>query len=122
MASEATLAKRSEKQQAKDARRAQKQAMQAEIARANDQRERGQVAAQFITSLARDIYAQNVALLTEETPEKLYAAYRVVAHKAMDAAIAFVRASNEYDDRGRVAPNAPPILAPTDANGAPVAE
>lgn len=117
MASEETLKIRAAKKAAKVARKAAER-------QADMQHEQGQVAAQFITSLARDIYARNVRApaIGDLTVEELYKAYEVMAHAAMDAAIAFVRASNSYDDRGRVASNAPPILAPTDANGTPVTE
>lgn len=122
MASEKTLAVRSEKEKLKAERRAKQAAFDKARAEAEDRKERGQVAAQFITGLARDIYAQNVALVTAETPEALLAIYTEVAHKAMDAAIAFVRASNAYDDRSRlVTKDGPPIVPePTDANGSPV--
>jgi|SRR6185369_1460261 len=136
MASEKTLAIRSQKQLEKAARRDSKKQFQAAVQDSNAKREQGQVAAQFITGLARDIYARNVALLTnamkagviEDSPEKLYKYYEDVAHAAMDASIAFVRASNSYDDRGNVAKDAPPIIdaepaqlppppAPTQAEG-----
>jgi len=109
--------------------RMQRQAERAARREAQDRQERGQVAAQFITGLARDIYAKQVVLAEQDgalgpyTADELYAHYERQAHKAMDAAIAFVRASNNYDDRGRVAPEAPPIVpeqAPVDANGSPV--
>lgn len=123
MASEKTLAVRSAKQLEKAARRDSKKQFQAAAQDAQQRREQGQVAAQFITGLARDIYLQNVALWTGpvESAEALYKYYEGTAHKSMDAAIAFVRASNSYDDRGQVAKDAPPIVAePTDANGSPV--
>lgn len=110
MATETTLDKRSEKQKAKDERRAQKALQERELAAARDRQERGQVAAQFITGLARDIYERTVVLGEASTPEELYEFYRKQAHSAMDAAIAFVRASNSYDDRGVVAKDAPPIV------------
>jgi hypothetical protein len=125
MASEKTLAIRSQKQLEKAARRDSKRQFQQAVQDSNAKREQGQVAAQFITGLARDIYLQNVALWTGpvESAEDLYKYYEGTAHKSMDAAIAFVRASNSYDDRGQVAKDAPPILAEgTDANGSPVDE
>ena len=123
MASEKTLAIRSEKEKEREARRASKAISQRELAAARDRQERGQVAAQFITSLARDVYARNVLHPDGGTAEEKLAFYTKQAHAAMDAAIAFVRASNAYDDRGMVPQDAPPIVpeqAPIDANGSPV--
>src|SRR6478736_6490321 len=98
MASEKTLAIRSQKQLEKAARRDSKKQFQAAVQDSNAKREQGQVAAQFITGLARDIYARTVVAPEPGlTVESLYNFYEAQAHRAMDAAIAFVRASNSYD-------------------------
>lgn len=116
MASPNTLAVR-------DVKKAQKAQRRAAEQQAAQQREQGQAAAQFITGLARDIYARNVIFAEQsENAEEKLRCYTFQAHAAMDAAIAFVRASNSYDDRGTVPAEAPPIIAPTDANGTPVTE
>ena len=111
--------------QIRDAQKANKAQRKAVEAQAKQRQEGAQAAAQLITSLAGEIYTSNVALWTgpSESPEALFAYYEAIAHKSMDAAIAFVRASNSYDDRAIVPKAAPPIVAeqaPVDANGTPV--